>query len=117
MSRRNQKTKKPSWRALDLDEARNPIRGVPRPSRPARCGAQLALDSFHGLAYAVAGEAAWHDRAVFPTRATKPPVGPQWIRKIKHDGYRSGSSKAWLKTKSPQARGMLLREEPWVRPI
>src|SRR5450432_1525913 len=23
-----------------------------------------------------------------PTRATKPPVGPQWIHEIKHDGYR-----------------------------
>jgi bifunctional non-homologous end joining protein LigD len=23
-----------------------------------------------------------------PTRATKPPVGPQWIPEIKHDGYR-----------------------------
>jgi bifunctional non-homologous end joining protein LigD len=23
-----------------------------------------------------------------PTRAPKPPVGPQWIHEIKHDGYR-----------------------------
>jgi len=23
-----------------------------------------------------------------PTLATKPPVGPQWIHEIKHDGYR-----------------------------
>jgi ATP-dependent DNA ligase len=23
-----------------------------------------------------------------PTRATRPPVGPQWIHEIKHDGYR-----------------------------
>jgi bifunctional non-homologous end joining protein LigD len=23
-----------------------------------------------------------------PTRASKPPVGPQWIHEIKHDGYR-----------------------------
>jgi ATP-dependent DNA ligase len=23
-----------------------------------------------------------------PTRAAKPPVGPQWIQEIKHDGYR-----------------------------
>jgi ATP-dependent DNA ligase len=23
-----------------------------------------------------------------PTRATKPPIGPQWIHEIKHDGYR-----------------------------
>ncbi len=23
-----------------------------------------------------------------PTRTTKPPVGPQWIHEIKHDGYR-----------------------------
>jgi bifunctional non-homologous end joining protein LigD len=23
-----------------------------------------------------------------PTRATKPPVGPQWIHELKHDGYR-----------------------------
>src|SRR5258708_26839259 len=23
-----------------------------------------------------------------PTKATKPPVGPQWIHEIKHDGYR-----------------------------
>jgi ATP-dependent DNA ligase len=23
-----------------------------------------------------------------PTRATKPPVGPQWIHEIKNDGYR-----------------------------
>jgi bifunctional non-homologous end joining protein LigD len=23
-----------------------------------------------------------------PTRAAKPPVGPQWIHEIKHDGYR-----------------------------
>jgi ATP-dependent DNA ligase len=23
-----------------------------------------------------------------PTRATKPPVGPQWVHEIKHDGYR-----------------------------
>src|ERR1700704_1458382 len=23
-----------------------------------------------------------------PTRAKKPPVGPQWIHEIKHDGYR-----------------------------
>jgi ATP-dependent DNA ligase len=23
-----------------------------------------------------------------PTRALKPPVGPQWIHEIKHDGYR-----------------------------
>ena len=23
-----------------------------------------------------------------PTRVEKPPVGPQWIHEIKHDGYR-----------------------------
>ena len=23
-----------------------------------------------------------------PTRASKPPAGPQWIHEIKHDGYR-----------------------------
>jgi hypothetical protein len=23
-----------------------------------------------------------------PTRATKPPVGPDWVHEIKHDGYR-----------------------------
>jgi ATP-dependent DNA ligase len=63
-----------------------------------------------------------------PTLVSKPPEGPQWIYEIKHDGYRllarivskhrehpyrSGPSKAWLKTKNPAAPGMLrLREEP-----
>jgi ATP-dependent DNA ligase len=23
-----------------------------------------------------------------PTRATEPPVGPDWVHEIKHDGYR-----------------------------
>jgi bifunctional non-homologous end joining protein LigD len=23
-----------------------------------------------------------------PTRATKPPAGPDWVHEIKHDGYR-----------------------------
>jgi ATP-dependent DNA ligase len=27
-------------------------------------------------------------RPCIPTRASKPPVGPQWIHEIKHDGYR-----------------------------
>jgi hypothetical protein len=30
-----------------------------------------------------------------PTRASKPPVGPQWIHEIKHDGYRLISRKRW----------------------
>ena len=42
----------------------------------------------HGVAYQAASEAARRIEPCIPTRATKPPVGPQWIDKIKHDGYR-----------------------------
>jgi bifunctional non-homologous end joining protein LigD len=27
-------------------------------------------------------------RALHPTRAAKPPAGPDWVHEIKHDGYR-----------------------------
>jgi bifunctional non-homologous end joining protein LigD len=40
------------------------------------------------VAYEASGEAARYDRACIPTRASKPPVGTQWIHEIKQDGYR-----------------------------
>jgi ATP-dependent DNA ligase len=75
-----------------------------------------------------------------PTPASKPPVGPDWIHEIKHDGYRlivrkkddrvrcklgfegivskhrqsayrAGPSKAWLKIKNPSAPGVLRFKE------
>jgi ATP-dependent DNA ligase len=42
----------------------------------------------HEVACQAAGEAARSYRTLHPTRATKPPVGPQWIHEVKHDGYR-----------------------------
>jgi ATP-dependent DNA ligase len=39
------------------------------------------------VAYQAASEAARHDRALYPARVSKPPVGPQWIHEIKHDGH------------------------------
>jgi ATP-dependent DNA ligase len=40
------------------------------------------------VAYRPAAKAAGIIEPCIPTLASKPPVGPQWIDEIKHDGYR-----------------------------
>jgi bifunctional non-homologous end joining protein LigD len=46
----------------------------------------------HGVAYQAPHKAAGLIEPCIPTRATKPPAGPQWIHEIKHDGYRLPAS-------------------------
>jgi ATP-dependent DNA ligase len=50
-----------------------------------------------------------------PTKAARPPFGPDWVHEIKHDGFRLlVRREAWLKTKNPMSETVRReREEDW----
>jgi ATP-dependent DNA ligase len=45
-----------------------------------------------------------------PTRAAKPPAGPDWVHEIKHDGYR-----LMVRGASPLVRLFTRRRNSWGR--